>query len=131
MRLSKLGPVELLVGPVKAPFSFITPLEATNTGPSFNQGSGDGARGCDFEERAGPYCIRAQRGIISYSCASMIFSLPRRGHIGTTKNAEHSGRYRPIRKTVPWSRTWLSRCQQPRGQLSVSSHRSSPGVAPN
>ena len=30
-----------------------TPPEATNTGPSFNRGSGGGARGCGFEERVG------------------------------------------------------------------------------
>ena len=57
-------------------------------------------------------------------------SLPRRGHLGTTQNTAHSGRYRPIRKAVSRSRTWPGRCQQLRGQLSVSSLRSSSGVAP-
>ena len=33
----------------------ITPPEATNTGPGFDRGSGGGARGCGFEERAGAY----------------------------------------------------------------------------
>ena len=33
----------------------VTPPEVTNTGPGFNRGSGGGARGCDFEERAGAY----------------------------------------------------------------------------
>ena len=49
----------------------------------------------------------------------------RRGN--SEQNTAHSGRYRPIRKTVPWSRTWPGRCKQLRGQLSVSSHRSSLG----
>ena len=40
---------------------FFTSPEATNTGPGFNQGSGGGARGCDFEERVGAY-ICAYRG---------------------------------------------------------------------
>ena len=33
----------------------ITPPEATSTGPGFNRGSRGGARGRDFEERAGAY----------------------------------------------------------------------------
>ena len=33
----------------------ITPPEATYTGPSFNRGSGGGARGNGFEERVGAY----------------------------------------------------------------------------
>jgi len=37
-----------------------TPPEATNMGPGFNRGSGGGARGCGFEERAGGTC--AYRG---------------------------------------------------------------------
>jgi len=35
--------------------AFITPLEATNTGPGLNQGSGGGARGRGFEERVVAY----------------------------------------------------------------------------
>jgi len=30
-----------------------SPLAEPLTGPGFNRGSGDGARGCGFEERAG------------------------------------------------------------------------------
>ena len=42
----------------------ITPPEATNTGPGFNRGSGGGARGRGFEERAGAYArMRVQRGV--------------------------------------------------------------------
>jgi len=44
----------------RGPLSTFTPLEATNTGLSFNRGSGGGApgggvRGCGFEERAVAY----------------------------------------------------------------------------
>ena len=40
--------------------SYYTP-EAMNTGPSFNRGSGGGARGRDFEERVGAYA-RTEEG---------------------------------------------------------------------
>jgi len=40
-----LGPLGIVV---------VTLPEATNTGPGFNR-SGDGARGCDFEERVVEY----------------------------------------------------------------------------
>ena len=35
----------------------IIALEATNTGPGFNRGSGGGTRGCGFEERVGAYLL--------------------------------------------------------------------------
>ena len=41
----------------------ITPPEVTNTGPSFNRGSGGGARGCGFEERVG---VHARTGGIQF-----------------------------------------------------------------
>jgi len=37
------------------PYVIIISPETTNTGPGFNRGSGGGARGCGFEERAGAY----------------------------------------------------------------------------
>ena len=47
----------------------ITTPEATKTGPSFNRGSGGGARGCGFEERVGAYA--RTEGVISYSPRSL------------------------------------------------------------
>ena len=43
----------------------ITPPEVTNTGPSFNRGSGGGARRCGFKERVGAHARSV--GSISYS----------------------------------------------------------------
>ena len=66
----------------------------------------------------------------SSSSVGFTFPLPRRRHLETNQNTAHSGRYRPFGKPVSWSAmsAWLSRCQQPRGELSVSSHRPSSGL---
>ena len=50
-------------------FCVFTPPEATNTGPGFNRGSGGGARGCGFEERA------AGRGICAHRRGSFPIAL--------------------------------------------------------
>ena len=41
----------------------VTPPEVTNTGPSFNRGSGGGARGCGFGKRVG---VHARSGGVHF-----------------------------------------------------------------
>jgi len=61
--------------------SLITPPEATNTGPGFNQGSGGGARGCGFEERVGAYA-RTEGGHFLWPQLSVCLSVATKMAIG-------------------------------------------------
>ena len=65
---------QLCFAPRRPDALLITPPEVTNTGPGVNRGSGDGARGCGFEEQVGVH-VRTGGGSFPKAILSVCLSV--------------------------------------------------------